>query len=81
MAQYRVKKRYRSGGYDGQQRDWKPGDVVELSDDLAAWVGRDGGDVLEPVVAAEAERTIEAPPHDRMVRGRRKREVSDNENQ
>lgn len=78
MAQYRVKKRYRSGGYDGQQRDWKPGDVVELSDDLAAWVGRDGGEVLEPVVI---ERAVEAPSHDRMVRGRRKREVSDNENQ
>lgn len=69
MGRYRFVTDYRSGA--GQ---WAAGELVELTDDLAAWLGRDVPGCLEPVVdepepEPEPEpRAIEAPPADRMQR-------------
>jgi hypothetical protein len=77
MKRYLVTRYYRS-----HIGEFQKGKVLELEDDLAAWMNRDSKGVLElippnppaEIVAAPApERAIEQPPKDRMVRGAKKR--------
>ena len=72
MPRYIVQRDYQS-----HAATWKAGLVVELGAEEAAWFNRDSRGVLklieerpsEPV----AERAIEQPPQDRMVRKSSKR--------
>lgn len=51
------------------------GDVQELDDDVAEAVLRDCPDIIEAVDDAKSgARDVEAPPSDRMERGRRRRD-------
>lgn len=66
--------------YDSHYGTFAAGAVVELSDEDAAWLMRDsmgGLELVVPPVMVEppAERAPETPPHDRMMRGRKKRGV------
>lgn len=69
---YMVKRYHRIGA-----QEWQAGQVVEIDDpDYAAWLNRDMGGGLEPVVEpvpAPEARAPEAPPHDRMVRKAQRR--------
>lgn len=74
MALYRFTRNYRSGVLTASV-----GDVVELSDELVAWLAVDSPgsvaaleDENESVTAAET-RAVETPPADRMQRANRKR--------
>lgn len=85
MARYKINHDYHHRHYHLLE-----GEVVELSPEDADFVGRDASSLLtpaaddEPLVsaeeldaadeAAEAERSIDEPPSDRMVRGKKKRE-------
>lgn len=56
------------------------GDVVQLVDDLAAHINRDSPGTLESVFEPGPEddgRTLDAPPHDRMLKGAKKRGEND----
>ena len=78
MPRYIVQRDYQS-----HAATWKAGLVVELGAEEAAWFNRDSRGVLkeieerppdpEPVPEPVAERAIEAPPQDRMVRKAKKR--------
>jgi hypothetical protein len=70
MGRYRFLRAFQSGGYDGVPRRFVAGDIAELSDDLAAWITRNAGQIV-PVDAPA--RAVEQPPHDRMQQPRRKR--------
>lgn len=57
--------------------EWQPGEVVELSEEDAAWFNRDSEGCLIPVVETQS---VDAPPQDRMVkRAPRKRNQSGGE--
>lgn len=82
MAFYRFARDYRAGAIVGKQ-----GDVVNLDDDVAAWVRRDSpgclvamADAPESEEAATVEdaeaRAVETPPADRQLKApTRKREA------
>lgn len=62
MARYVVQWDYRAG-----ELTLAEGDVVELDEELAAWLGRDSPGVIVPFVPRR-KRMIKRPPRDRMVR-------------
>jgi len=73
--QYKFLKRYRHN-----QTNYKPGDVVDLTDEQARHINRDepGTVVLAEVPTLRAEpqaeaRTLETPPQDRAVRAAAKK--------
>lgn len=77
MKRYRVTKPYSS-----HYGTFEVGHVLDLDDDTAAWLARDSMGGIELIVPPVPEptpepepRAVEAPPHDRMVRGRKKRAV------
>jgi hypothetical protein len=59
--------------YQSHAATWKAGLVVDLGAEEADWFNRDSPGVLKPVEEPVAERAIEAPPQDRMVRKSSKR--------
>lgn len=66
----RVTRNYRT-----QKINWKEGDILRLNAEFVAWCNRDCPGVLvpfedEPIIE---ERVPEAPPADRMARGKSKR--------
>ncbi len=77
MGEYEVLHAYRSSR-DGQQfGPWKPGDVVELSETDADWVGRDSPGCLKPMLdAVEAPARQKPAGADRQHRGGRNRNGS-----
>lgn len=59
MPEFEVLHAYRSTR-DGQQYGpWKPGDVVELTEPDADWVGRDSPGCLKPMLVAVGESSPE----------------------
>jgi hypothetical protein len=66
---YIVGRYYRAGTVE-----YQAGQVIEIEDaEYAAWLKRDMGGYLTPVV--EPERVVEKPPQDRMVRRASKRKA------
>lgn len=70
MGKYRFLRAFVSGGYDGVPRRFAAGDIADLSDDLAAWIVRNAGQI-EPF--SESARAIERAIHDRMQKPRQRR--------
>ena len=68
---YRVNWKYRAW-HDVQQIVLQEGEVVELDDDIAAWLKTDSPGLLS---AVEEERAVEEPPQDRMVKRGKKRQA------
>jgi hypothetical protein len=63
--------------YKSAAGEYQAGQIIEIGDaDYAAWLNRDMGGYLEPVVEpapAPEVRAPEAPPADRMVRKAQRR--------